>query len=142
MIWPTIVFASPIIRTGSEPPKAHEIILGRGAELQRVLYALAARQLVPDNPRIITRLVFLGADQPKQYRLPDIDKAIADAGGYVTAARDLLLRGLALPGPDAREDENDLRLALPAASQATYFPNKQAAFGRAFGEFSRIWNAR
>ena len=47
-------------KTGAEPAKASEIVLGRGAELQRVLYALAARQLVPDNPRIIARLVFLG----------------------------------------------------------------------------------
>jgi RecB family exonuclease len=129
-------------KTGAEPPKAIEIALGRGMELQRVLYALAARQLVPDNPRIIARLVFLGADQPKEFRLSDIDKAVADTTSYITAARGLLLRGVALPGPDARENENDFRLALPAAAQATYYPIKQAAIGRAFGDFSRVWSAR
>ncbi|KAB2950491.1 MAG: PD-(D/E)XK nuclease family protein, partial [Rhizobiaceae bacterium] len=128
-------------KTGAEPTKADEIVLGRGAELQRVLYAIAARQLVPDDPRVIARLVFLGADQPKPYRLPDVDQAIADIGAHVTSAIDLLNRGVALPGPDAREDWNDLRLALPA-SPTMYFQIKQAALARAFGDFANIWNAR
>ena len=128
-------------KTGAEPPKASEIVLGCGAELQRVLYALAARQLVPDNPRVIARLVFLGGDQPKPYRLPDVDRAIADISAHVSAAIDLLRRGVSLPGPDAREDWNDFRLALPA-SPAIYFQIKQAALSRAFGEFARIWSAR
>jgi hypothetical protein len=40
-----------------------------------------------------------------------------------------------------REDWNDFRLALPAA-RTTYFQTKQAALGRAFGDFARIWSAR
>jgi hypothetical protein len=128
-------------KTGAEPPKANEIVLRGGAEVQRVLYALAARQLVPDNPRVIARLVFLGADQPKPHRLLDVDQAIANIGTHLSAAGDLLRRGGALPGPDAREDWNDFRLALPAA-RTTYFQTKQAALGRAFGDFARIWSAR
>src|SRR5690606_35757340 len=69
-------------KTGAEPAKASEIVLGRGAELQRVLYALAARQLVADNPRIIARLVFLATDRPRPYSLPDVDQAIADMAGH------------------------------------------------------------
>jgi PD-(D/E)XK nuclease superfamily protein len=128
-------------KTGAEPPKADEIVLGGGAELQRVLYAIAARQLVPDNPRVIARLVFLGDDEPKPHRLLNGDQAIAEISAHVSAASDLLRRGVALPGPDAREEWNDFRLALPAAP-ATYFQIKQAAFGRAFGDFARIWSAR
>ncbi len=128
-------------KTGVEPPKANEIVLGRGAELQRVFYALAARQLVADNPRVIARLVFLGTDRPRPYSLPDVDQAIADIGAHVSAAVDLLRRGIALPGPDAREDWNDFALALPAAP-AVYFHSKQAALGRAFGDFARIWSVR
>jgi ATP-dependent helicase/DNAse subunit B len=128
-------------KTGIEPSKADEIVLGRGAELQRVLYALAASQLVPDNPRVIARLVFLGEDQPKPFRLPDVDRAIADIATHVTAAGNLLRRGIALPGPDAREDWNDYRLALPAAPPI-YFQVKQASLGRAFGDFARVWSAR
>jgi PD-(D/E)XK nuclease superfamily len=128
-------------KTGAEPPKASEIIIGRGAELQRVLYALATTQLVADNPQVVARLVFLGADRPKPYRLPNVDQAIADVSGHVGAAVHLLRRGIALPGPDAREDWNDFALALPAAP-AVYFQSKQAAFGRAFGDFARVWDLR
>ncbi|WP_316228525.1 PD-(D/E)XK nuclease family protein [Bradyrhizobium sp. SZCCHNR2023] len=128
-------------KTGAEPAKASEIVLGRGAELQRVLYALAARQLVADNPRVIARLVFLGTDRPRPYNLPDVDQAIADIAAHLSAAVDLLRRGVALPGPDAREDWNDFALALPAAP-AVYFQIKQAALGRAFGDFARIWSVR
>jgi RecB family exonuclease len=128
-------------KTGAEPAKAEEIVLGRGAELQRVLYAIAARQLVPDNPRVIARLVFLGADQPRPHRLPDVDQAIADISVHITAAIALLNRGVALPGPDAREDWNEFGLALPA-SPTMYFQIKQAALARAFGEVARIWSTR
>jgi hypothetical protein len=128
-------------KTGVEPRQADRIVLGRGAELQRVLYALAVRQLLADNPRVVARLVFLGDDQPRPYKLPDVDQAIADIGAHVTAAGALLRQGTALPGPDAREDWNDFRLALPAAP-ATYFQIKQAALGRAFGDFARIWSSR
>ncbi len=128
-------------KTSAEPPKAEEIVLGGGAELQRVLYAIAARQLLPDNPRIIARLVFLGDDEPRAYRLYNVDQAIVEIGANVSTAGDLLRLGLALPGPDGREERNDFRLALPAAPES-YFQIKQAAFGRAFGDLARIWSAR
>jgi hypothetical protein len=57
------------------------------------------------------------------------------------AASALLRQGMALPGLDAREPPNDFRLALPAATPA-YFQIKQAALGRAFGDFSNVWGCR
>lgn len=126
-------------KTGAEPRQGDQIVLGRGAELRRVIYALAARQLLPDNPRIVARLVFLGDDKPRLYRLPDVDQAITEIAFHVTAACALLRQGSTLPGPDAREDWNDFRLALPAA-RPTYFQIKQAALGRAFGNFASVWS--
>ena len=128
-------------KTGSEPRRASEIVLARGAELQRVIYAIAARQLLPDNPRVIARLIFLGDQEPKAYRLPDIDQAISELSTHITAAIALLRTGQGLPGPDAQEEYNEFRVALPA-SPATYFQIKNAAFMRAFGEFARVWNCR
>lgn len=128
-------------KTGAGPRRADEIVLGRGAELQRVIYAIATRQLLPDNPRVIARLVFLGDEEPKPYRLPDVDQAIAELAAHVTAAIALLRQGIALPGPDAQEEHNDFRIALPASS-TTYLQIKNAPFTRAFGEFARIWNCR
>jgi RecB family exonuclease len=128
-------------KTGAEPRRADEIVLGRGAELQRVIYAIAARQLLPENQRVVARLVFLGDEEPKPYRLPDVDQAIAELAAHVTSAIALLRAGVALPGPDAQEEHNDFRIALPA-SPTTYLQIKNAAFMRAFGEFARIWSCR
>jgi hypothetical protein len=125
-------------KTGVKPLRADEIVLRGGAELQRVIYAIAARQLLPDNPRVVARLVFLGDEEPKPYWLPDVDRAIAELATHVTAATALLLQGITLPGPDAREEYNDFRIALPA-SPTTYFQIKNTALMRAFGKFARIW---
>jgi hypothetical protein len=128
-------------KTGAEPKRADQIVLRGGTELQRVVYAVAARHLLPDLRHIVARLVFLGDDTPHPYRLADVDVAIAEAARHVVAACALLDQGTALPGPDAHERWNDYRLALPAGA-ATYFHLKQAAFGRAFGDFSRVWSCR
>jgi hypothetical protein len=128
-------------KTGTEPKQAARMVIGRGTELQRVVYASAARQLLPGNPRIVSRLFFLGAEQPKEYRLQDVDAAIAEVATHVGAALALLRQGIALPGPDAREVWNDFRLALPA-SAATYFQLKNGAFMRAFGDLTRAWSAQ
>jgi hypothetical protein len=128
-------------KIGAEPKQADQMVIGRGAELQRVIYASAARQLLPGNPRIVSRLLFLGAEHPKEYRLHDVDAAIAEVATHVGAAIALLRQGIALPGPNAREAWNDFRLALPA-SAATYFQLKNGAFLRAFGDLTRAWSAR
>jgi hypothetical protein len=128
-------------KTGLAPPQADEIVLRGGAELQRVVYATAARQLLPGNPRVVARLLFLGDEEPKPYRLPDVSQAIAELSTHVTAAMALLRKGIALPGPDAKDEHNDFRIALPA-SAANYFQIKNAAFIRTFGEFVRMWSCR
>jgi RecB family exonuclease len=125
-------------RTGKEPPKADQIRLAGGKEIQRVLYALAVRQLRPDIQDIVARLIFLGGDTPTRYQLDGVDAAITETASYVAAAYKLLDCGHALPGPDAKESWTDRRLALPAALE-TYFETKRAAFGKAFGDFSRVW---
>jgi hypothetical protein len=128
-------------KTGAEPRRADEVMLGGGAELQRVIYAIAPRQLLPDNPRVVARVVFLGAEEPKSYRLADVNQVIVELAAHVRAAFVLLRQGSALPGPDAKEEHNDFRIALPA-SPTTYLQIKHAAFIRAFGEFARIWGCR
>ena len=70
-----------------------------------------------------------------------VDQAIAELGGHVTAAITLLRGGHALPGPDAQEEHNDFRIALPS-SPAAYLQLKNGAFMRAFGGFARVWGCR
>ena len=69
------------------------------------------------------------------------DGKIAELGGHVTAAITLLRGGPALPGPDAQEEHNDFRIALPS-SPAAYLQLKNGAFMRAFGGFARVWGCR
>jgi RecB family exonuclease len=128
-------------KTGAEPRNAAQIELSGGAELQRVLYTLAVRQLLPDVPRIVARLIYLGGERPNAYRLADVDQAVTDIAAHVAAASTVLEEGVALPGPDARESWNEFRLALPAGLP-TYWQIKQAAFAQAFGRFTRVWSAR
>jgi hypothetical protein len=128
-------------KTGVEPKQAAQMVIGRGTELQRVVYASAARQLLPGNPRAVSRLFYLSAEEPKEYRLHDVDAAIAEVASHVGVALALLRRGIALPGPDAREPWNDFRLAMPASAE-TYFQVKNGAFMRAFGDLTRAWSAR
>lgn len=128
-------------KTGTEPKRAAQIVLSGGTELQRVIYAIAASQLVPDTARIVARLVFLGEDKPRPYKLSNVAEAIKQIRSHITSACALLQQGIALPGPDARESWNDFRLALPAAT-ATYFALKRSAFSHAFGDFCRVWRCQ
>jgi RecB family exonuclease len=128
-------------KTGAEPKNPGQMVFRGGAELQRVIYGLAARQLLADVRLIRARLIYLGDGQPHAYPLPDIDQAASEIGTHVAAVEALLSAGTGLPGPDARESWNDYRLALPAG-MATYFQVKQAALAQAFGAFTRFWSAR
>jgi RecB family exonuclease len=84
-------------KTGAEPRQPEQVVLGGGAELQRVIYALPARQFLPGNPRVIARLVYLGQNEPKSYKLPDVDQSIMELAAHVSTARELLRRGVCFP---------------------------------------------
>lgn len=123
-------------KTGERPENAAARVIAGGAELQRVLYGLACRKLLPATPAIRTRLIYL-KDEPAIFSLSDLDDAIAQTAAFVNAACDALMRGHAIPGPAAEGRLNDLRLALPASP--AYFRRKQAAFIAAAGDLVRFW---
>ena len=127
-------------KTGRQPKDAARIVIAGGSELQRVTYAIAARQLLPHVGRIIARLIYVGEPQPQEYKLRDVEATVAAIGGFVGDACELLRQGNALPGLIAApEKDNEFRIALPAAE--TYFSSKQNALRRAFGAFSRVWQS-
>jgi PD-(D/E)XK nuclease superfamily len=123
-------------KTGERPENTAATIIAGGAELQRVLYGLACRQLLPATPAIRTRLIYL-KDEPAIFVLSDLDGAIAQTATFVNAACDALTRGHAVPGPAAEGRFNDLRLALPASPAC--FRRKQAAFTAAAGDLVGFW---
>lgn len=130
-------------KTGAVPKAPHALRLDGGAELQRVLYAVAVAHHRPET-RIQTRLVFLTEEAPEPYPLrgDDLDQALADVVQYLNAGVALVRAGTSLPGPsDPWENWNELRLALPAIGEP-FSRIKEAAFREAFGDFSSVWRAR
>jgi hypothetical protein len=122
----------------SEPPKnAAHITIGRGSELQRALYGLACRQLLPGDPQIVARLLYLRGEQ-SAHRLHDLDGAIEKIGAFVNVVVAMLMRGSSAPGPNSFERTNDLRLALPASPG--YQRRKRLAFGKASESIARLWS--
>lgn len=102
-------------KTGRPPSDVHAIVMDGGRELQRVLYATAVQQLVPDVGRIVARLLYLGsAIDAHALQGDELDQAMADLGRHASAAIEELLKGRALPGPDAHDKFSRYRLALPA----------------------------
>ena len=128
-------------KTGLVPPRAEGPLRG-GAELQRVVYAAAARHHRPEA-RVVARLIYLASDPPQEFQLSgeDLDQALAAASRCVLAGHELLRRGIALPGSDAYDDLNPCRLALPADRDA-YRARKGAAFDRALAGFRTVWSER
>lgn len=123
-------------KTGARPDDAATRVIAGGAELQRVLYGLACRALLPDTAAIRSRLVYL-KDEVSISPLPDLDAAIAQVAEFVTVASDHVKGSRIAPGPAAEERYNDLRLALPASPG--YFRRKQAGYRNAAGNLLRYW---
>jgi hypothetical protein len=126
-------------KTGERPPDPGKIVIAGGAELQRVLYALACRQLLPETPPIRARLIYL-KDQPAVFPLSDPDQTIEQVSKFVTAACAALEAGKAVPGIAAEADTNDLRFALSASPG--YFRRKRLRFRETVGELTRFWSAK
>ncbi len=126
-------------KTGAEPRNGDRIVLAGGGELQRVIYAAVAEQLLPDLRRMAARLVYLRGG-PSSFELADeaLVGARAEAERFVAVAADLLRAGAAPPGPDARDRFNDLRLALPADVDA-YLTRKGAAHAASAAPLSPLW---
>lgn len=127
-------------KTGTEPPNSDNIVISGGSDLQRVVYAIAARQLLPEARRIVARLFYLREGAPKAYALPNVDQTIADFSGYVTQACASLNEGKALPGTK-RDQHDEYRIALPAPDEI-YFRLKTGPIQRSLGAVTRVWRAR
>jgi hypothetical protein len=115
------------------------VILGGGAELQRVIYAAAVRQGLPNIRQIVSRLVYL-RDGPATHGLSGdlLDASIAEAERFIAVAAALIASGAAPPGPDVEDRYNDLRLALPAELDA-YLRRKAAARAAVAGQLPAFW---
>jgi hypothetical protein len=128
-------------KTGAAPRNMAAVVLGGGAEVQRVIYAAAVRQRLPNVRQVVSRLVYLRGS-PEAHALSGdvLDAAISEAERYIAAAVALVVNGAAPPGPDAKERFGDVRLAMPAELEAYLF-RKSRALSAAAGELPTFWSA-
>ncbi|MGW8278810.1 PD-(D/E)XK nuclease family protein [Sphingomonas aurantiaca] len=129
-------------KTGKPPANVAATVLAGYAALQRVVYGVAVRQLVPEA-RVLARLVYLGDDDPTPYRISGdgLDAAISTMAGHVGTASGLLRRGVCLPGQDAEERWNRARIAHPAAAE-NYRLRKLPATSTALSSLMSAWRER
>ncbi|APO69881.1 CRISPR/Cas system-associated protein (plasmid) [Rhizobium gallicum] len=123
------------------PPKAQRITLGQGRELQRVLYAIAVRALLPEVRAVVARLMYL-ADHPATFELKgdDLDDAVAHATSYLSAATTILRSGRIAPRWEKDAFYDDMRLALPA-DRESYLRRKASDFRAANQQLNKLWSA-
>lgn len=127
-------------KTSSEPEDVFRLVIGGGRELQRVLYATAAKQLLPDVQRVTARLVYL-RDNAREYPLTgeELDQAISVLSKFAQLAVESLVEGKAFPGPDAQDKYSKFRLALPA-DRDRYFTTKREALKAAQKKLNQYWS--
>jgi hypothetical protein len=128
-------------KTGAAPGRANKLVLGGGAELQRVIYAVAIRALLPAAPQVVARLVYLGGEEARTFELDDLEGAIQTVAKAIVEACRVLHQGQGVPHTRRRQDEpeDDFRLALPADLE-TYIERKRPALRDALGEaLQRFW---
>lgn len=126
-------------KTGAVPRNMAAVVLGGGAELQRVTYAAAVRQRLPEVRQVVSRLAYLrGGPEAHGLSGDGLDTAIAEAERFIAAAVAVVSDGAIPPGPDAHDRFSDLRLALPAELEAYGF-RKARALSAAAGELPVFW---
>lgn len=123
----------------AKKPKDRAVDVDEGRELQRCLYAYAVRDRLPQVGHVDAILVYPAADAQRPMRDPD---ATLDGLAHaIDAAVGALRAGRSVPGPDAFEAWNDLRLALPADVARGYGVRKETAFAEARAAVDAILQA-
>jgi PD-(D/E)XK nuclease superfamily len=123
------------------PPKNQRVTLGQGRELQRVLYAMAVRTLLPELRTIVARLIYL-ADDPATFDLrgDELEGAITEATTCLVAAVEILRSGRIAPRWEQDAVYDDMRLALPA-DRESYLRRKAPDFRSANQKLSKLWSS-
>ena len=124
-------------KSGRLPPKP--VTLQGGKELQRCLYAYAVKALLGDGVEIDAALLY--PREPEARHLEEPDVVLGELAGHLRAARENLLAGRAVIGPDNGGDYDDLSFALPANAGNGYCPRKIELAREALGEAALVWEA-
>jgi PD-(D/E)XK nuclease superfamily len=123
-----------------KPPKANKpLILKRGSELQRCLYAYAVRRLISDTAEIETRLLYPRGGDEGLFALDQAAQVLDTLSQFIRIAEAHLLAGEALPGAGAADDYNDLAFALPGGAKERYFAIKTPLVTSRLSDLVPLW---
>ncbi|TIP11324.1 PD-(D/E)XK nuclease family protein [Mesorhizobium sp.] len=128
-------------KVGSAPDRKRPVVFDRGAELQRVFYALAVRALLPGVRDLNSRLTYL-RDNPARSAIlagEELNKAIEQAVSFATSGAQLQRAGTIAPGPP-REFFDPLAIALPADVEG-YRRTKRRAFAQVNAPLDKLWGS-
>ena len=124
-------------KTGRRRIGSRTAIAG-GAEVQRAIYALAARTLAQDAQLQGTTLIHLR--ERRSDKLSDVDAAVEAIDRGARAAVALLRDGHLIPGPGAQQIKSAHAIARPARL-ARYLAAKETALRSAAGALAEVWDA-
>jgi PD-(D/E)XK nuclease superfamily len=116
-----------------------DIVFDGGKELQRCLYAFAAKAMLGEDVDVKSSLLFLRDETDLPLDNPGL--RLREIGQYLQSARANLLSGGALLGVDTGGRFDALKFALPANAGATYRRRKEPAAIQRLGDAVRIWEA-
>ena len=125
-------------KTGRVPRNVETQTIDGGSELQRCMYLLAVRSLLPKVKTIESRLLYPGSGNGI-YPLPDPDKTLKTLSAYLRLAMENARKGLTIPGEGSESEYNDLIFALPANAKGLYFARKAADRNRLHGKLVELW---
>jgi hypothetical protein len=126
-------------KSGKPPGQNQNLVLKGGAELQRCLYAFAARSLLPGISGVSSRLLYLKAGDDGFYSLAEPDAVLSRLAEFAAAAARLVAAGNLLPGPGAAGAFNDFAFALPGGAKETYFELKSPLIARRLADLAPLW---
>ena len=128
-------------KTGKSPKVSddHPFVLDRGRELQRCLYAYAARAMLGPDTVIRTSLHYL--KDKRDITLIEPELTLETLAIFLEFARKSMAEGNCVIGADAADAYDDLAFALPANAVNIYCRRKLPAARAAIGYAAGIWDA-
>lgn len=113
--------------------------LKNGNELQRCLYSVAVRALLPGIQHVDASLLY--PTEQRLFTLDQPDQFIGQLVSYLRLAYENIRDGKAPPGIGAESKYNKLKFAFPSNADGIYFPSKRAARDSTVGSLLTLWEA-
>lgn len=127
-------------KTGKTPKQNDRgFRINGGKELQRCLYAFAVKALLGKDINVKASL-FYPRDQ-LDLILDDPEDTLLLLEKYLKLARENLMTGTCLIGPDSDDNYDEFSFALPANAGAIYVKRKMALVREKYGEYATVWEA-